>query len=1816
MTWIESSDVADVLPWLPLMDCAKWPSLKRLTSPTSSTRSSRSKSIPGTNGAEGEYEDDEEYDDEDDVDSALRFRFSGVDGGTIVVNGDVAINLLQLLKKSALTKLYSNTMYETFVQHTSDGLLEEDTFMEAVEELVAMTGQPQLMQDDEFLDFMLNLFRAFLPENCTKVDAFEIAAGMSLFVWGSKSDKLRSAFHYFDADSKEFLNRQQLWRFLRSILIVLLCLSPPPETVIARYGSIVELVESGEQEIMENVMDDGSEYDEDEDAEADAETPKKVRSRSRAESELRQGVFCFEDFGEWYNAGGFNAMSWLELLDLRKWAFVSPHFVVDELDVEPVDPVLASTNYYTAQNIRVDVDSGNSGIEGAEPNIAYVEPIEEVDEDSDDDDNPAAQNPALRHMGSSYSSATTVPSRGSGAYSTMPAAILKNEVVLEFDLTFDEGDDSTIEIPLKKLSLSNGDLIQYEEFQRITRLHELELHRVLDVFEPYMENPSSAWMEKSSFDMCITDLLPPDIAHGVASAFGVNSNTRVPPPSIGRAKDCKMVADTLTRVFFAFNRGGTGKIDLVEFVSAFTLFCAGSKSDKLSFAFQLFDVDGDGALTRREMWKYFRSFLTLLFALGNGSELSAEAIASVADATAIAIADSIFRDMNKTFSVRQIPAYARQSHRFSLDTPESADTVVATRNNRRGHYYHRGSLPNVNSVGVEGAIVSGPGAGSAFLRGGVVAFDEFARWYSRNGQGIAWVELLNAKKWPQVDRAIAEAILRYISRQQRAVELGPFDDSGPASGSTIETTSSNASGEGRERTSSMEADVPTGALTALNTERLRTADGNASTALPTLAGIDNLIRSPSSNASTARDLNAVALQFRLTSYDNTTLRIRLKDVATVYTISERMTLGDMACEQLLNLFHQHGSGRCLTKMGFLRAMRGLVPRGELSNEDQEFLSFHLLRVFSLFEAESVLDDSEDGENEPDEMPPPDEDPSVKKTSSVEKLQLLAGMSIFCGGSKSVKLGVLFKLFDAHGGGYVSRRHLFELLKSILVVLFAFSSYTASRAHTNDPSVHSWTTNSAAERTAGAVISKLFCEAKCRHPDALTLAEFAAWYANGGYMDCPWIELLDLSKWPAKEAFEASKQEKPLIYAFDTAEDSSFLTFEPADISTYLFMLRSTKLDELGVSQIYDALLAYATPSAEDMRDDQGGTGYTYAGLEEDEGAYLVITRARFYECVRNLVPKNDMSEKAQQTSSKLLSRIFNVFDLKRSGRVNALELVCGMSILGKGTKSHKLLMAFEFITKLREQRRRTLNNYMSMGFGGGAAALAAAGGGGGGSGNSSFSTGGVFGFVSARGAYSTTTGLRRSMLQNEVNALPRNVVYIYLRSFLLALMALSESTYRMGVEKMYAEADDIVEEAMGDLMAEIAAANGNNGGGAYAGYGTSRSRARVTFEQFAEWYNRSGLYHVSWIELLDATKWELQQPADSTTPASIPVTARFKSARFGSQRLVSTKPIEPIRTSPRRTATQKKQIRQSDIVSTPYPYGIRTRDPKQKQPLSPHRESMAVASTTSDAPILVFAIGQNAAELHFFKEDILRLKTFLHQTQLHEETSLGFVDAMKLSLAITSTTTMEVSRRQVTEAIQTLSLTRGGASTIVLGEEAVDLMYSILDVFTKEPGSSNGHFRRESADDGDDEYASSDIVDLGSVLCGLLVVCGGSLLDKLKCGVRLLDPSLPEHAVDTTMDKLQLTLMCFLLTLYGMSTSMSGDILRHSAQQGTTAVLQAFNADGDDAASSDALDRSKPVSLKDFSDWFSESGYRTFAWLELVDLKHWPVEMDIRGVDA
>jgi Ca2+-binding EF-hand superfamily protein len=71
----------------------------------------------------------------------------------------------------------------------------------------------------------------------------------------------------------------------------------------------------------------------------------------------------------------------------------------------------------------------------------------------------------------------------------------------------------------------------------------------------------------------------------------------------------------LNILFRAFDRNDDGRTDVAEVAAGFSILAAGSKSDKLSLAFKLFDDDDDGHLSKLELWKFLRAFLTVLATL-------------------------------------------------------------------------------------------------------------------------------------------------------------------------------------------------------------------------------------------------------------------------------------------------------------------------------------------------------------------------------------------------------------------------------------------------------------------------------------------------------------------------------------------------------------------------------------------------------------------------------------------------------------------------------------------------------------------------------------------------------------------------------------------------------------------------------------------------------------------------------------------------------------------------------------------------------------------------------------------------------------------------------------------------------------------------------------------------------------------------------------------------------------------------------------------------------------------------------------------------
>lgn len=112
---------------------------------------------------------------------------------------------------------------------------------------------------------------------------------------------------------------------------------------------------------------------------------------------------------------------------------------------------------------------------------------------------------------------------------------------------------------------------------------------------------------------------------------------------------------------------------------------------KLATAFDLLDEDRDGILSRRGVWRFFRSFLcSLLTFSGTAQTLSADEIMKIADSTALYACDSVIQSTAGSNEQQQ-------------------DTTVG------------------------------------------ITFDHIADWYTTTGYRIApWLELLDISKWNQL----------------------------------------------------------------------------------------------------------------------------------------------------------------------------------------------------------------------------------------------------------------------------------------------------------------------------------------------------------------------------------------------------------------------------------------------------------------------------------------------------------------------------------------------------------------------------------------------------------------------------------------------------------------------------------------------------------------------------------------------------------------------------------------------------------------------------------------------------------------------------------------------------------------------------------------------------------------------------------------------------------------------------------------------------------------------------------------------------------
>ena len=136
---------------------------------------------------------------------------------------------------------------------------------------------------------------------------------------------------------------------------------------------------------------------------------------------------------------------------------------------------------------------------------------------------------------------------------------------------------------------------------------------------------------------------------------------------------------------------------IAELIAGLTILCSGDKSEKLSVAFDAFDVDRKGALNRHQSICYFRSFVSVLLSLTEG------------------VRHHTTTNNNNTTTTT--------NHHHGGDVALSAQVTAVQVTEMLWDRLHLDPAQ------------------------GVLPFDDFAEWYTEEGYAeLQWLELLDRRK--------------------------------------------------------------------------------------------------------------------------------------------------------------------------------------------------------------------------------------------------------------------------------------------------------------------------------------------------------------------------------------------------------------------------------------------------------------------------------------------------------------------------------------------------------------------------------------------------------------------------------------------------------------------------------------------------------------------------------------------------------------------------------------------------------------------------------------------------------------------------------------------------------------------------------------------------------------------------------------------------------------------------------------------------------------------------------------------------------------
>jgi len=535
---------------------------------------------------------------------------------------------------------------------------------------------------------LLNFFQSFDLQQVGKVGLNQLMGGLTLLCGGKKSTKLAFAFGLFDSrnDRKDVsanqehgshsLDGEELFLFLRSFLIVMF--SCCRQSLDLSAEAVSRYIWETAQMVAEDVM--------------------RYQWHTRKFERVN-----FDEFGEWYNEGGFETAPWLELLDLHKWVLNDDSWANQkaplELSSRPHASPRSSYNY-GVETPRQDDYPLPPPDEAVDPTFLGDMPMGSLDEmdyflmqssaDKENDVIPAnafARSPQNRD--SSHNTSTTSKVAGNS---------------LKFNLVTNENHGGYM------VSISQTRVRHFKQILTESGLCRIDAETACkEILSKASRNctksqkkskPTKTNTKKGSEEEPLT-LTKDDFDSAMRTILAggdVSSNMSTVTQ--------RTLSDLLACIFDAFDRLQTGAPNAVEVACGFTVLCKGKKSDKLEYAFELLDGDQDGKLSKRDMSNYLRSFLTALLSISNAP---------------------------------------------CLDKDESSDhmtTMTGSRCDRR-----TSTIGRAVDAGSKWAADQSFKASFKERRGSESStFDDFAEWYTSVGySSIPWLELLDLRKWVLAD---------------------------------------------------------------------------------------------------------------------------------------------------------------------------------------------------------------------------------------------------------------------------------------------------------------------------------------------------------------------------------------------------------------------------------------------------------------------------------------------------------------------------------------------------------------------------------------------------------------------------------------------------------------------------------------------------------------------------------------------------------------------------------------------------------------------------------------------------------------------------------------------------------------------------------------------------------------------------------------------------------------------------------------------------------------------------------------------------------